>query len=347
MTAVHLASWPRIRGWIRQQLTPQIIFPTIVGLGLLAYVSSLASSKSSGQQLWEVLQRTWAVVLILTFPYLIARALVWYRLMLRLGIRVPWRQAAVSFAGGEMTKSLPGGVYVENYLLGRLVHFGRHSFIRSTMATTAMLGLEALVAVPLALIVGVPGEPWVFWLLIGVVAGWLVLLVLAWLLVHYFAHRAASGNGSLLIKAALLLDEFLHAGRELLEWNTLLECVPTAIYMLVYVVDLYAILLALHVHIGFVHVAGIYCLVVLAVILIPIPTEIGIAEFTGYGALLAYGVVPSLAALAMLSLRLLATGMTIVVAGIVMLLLREELKPIPKTESDATSSSPAAAEGTS
>lgn len=328
-------SWiRRFRGWLREHATPQEILPAIVGVGLLAYVASLASTRRSGGDLLHVLQQTWVVVLLLTFPYLLARALVWYRLLTQLCIRVPWRQAAVSFSGGEMTKSLPGGVYVENYLLGRLVHFGRHSLIRSSMATTAMLGLEALVALPLALIIGVPGNHWLFWLLIGVVLAWIGILVVAWYLVHHFAHRPSDGQPSLLLRGVRIADEFLHAGRELLSFHTLLDCIPTALYMFVYIVDLYVILRALDVtSVTFVDTMAVYAVVVLAVILVPIPTEIGITEFTGLGALLAYGVPRDTAALAMLSLRLLGTGMTIAVAGIVLLLLRGELRSTEKEPS--------------
>jgi len=98
---------------------------------------------------------------------------------------IAWKQLAVAFAGGELTKSLPAGVYTQNYLLGRLEHFGRLSLIRSSMATAAMLGLETLLALPVALIIGIPGARWLFWTLIAIVIAWLVLLGAAWVLVRY------------------------------------------------------------------------------------------------------------------------------------------------------------------
>jgi uncharacterized membrane protein YbhN (UPF0104 family) len=308
---------------------------------MLAYVASVAAAPKSASELAQVLSQTWLPILVLTFPYLTARALVWYRLLAQLNIHVPVRQAAVSFAGGEMTKSLPGGVYVENYLLGRLVHFGRHSLIRSSMATTAMLGLEALVAVPAALVIGVPGRAWLFWLIVGVVCFWLVMLMAAWFVAHHWAHGERAQEHPTIARGARVAEEFLCAGRELLTWETLLQCIPTTIYMLVYVIDLYAILRALGIHnVSFVDTIAVYAFVVLAVILIPIPTELGITEFTGLGVLLAYGVPQSIAAVAMLSLRLLATGLTIVVAGLVLFALRgelsraEERSPVPRPEQE-------------
>jgi uncharacterized membrane protein YbhN (UPF0104 family) len=323
----------RLRRWLRRYAGIRYVLPTAIALGLIAWIATIASAPRSANDLWVVLQQTWVVILVLTFPYLAARALVWYRLLAQLGIHVPWRQAAVSFAGGEVTKSLPAGVYVENYLLSRLVHFSPHSAIRSSMATTAMLGLESLVAVPIALIVGVPGAPWLFWLLLGVVAVWIVVLIVAWLLVHRIVPSSKLLDAPAVQRAADVIEEFLAAGGELLNLQTLVECIPTALYMFVYVVDLFAILRALGVrNVTFVDTMGIYAVIVLAVILVPIPTEIGITELTGLGILVSYHIPESTAALAMLSLRLLATGMTIVVAVGILVLLRRELAAATQKE---------------
>jgi uncharacterized membrane protein YbhN (UPF0104 family) len=324
-----------MKRWLREHGNVQTIFPIAIALGMLAYVASVASAKNSASELLQVLGETWLPILLLTFPYLIARALVWFGLLTQLHIRVPVRQAAVSFAGGEMTKSLPGGVYVENYLLGRLVHFGRHSLIRSSMATTAMLGLEALIAVPTALVIGVPGKPWLFWVILGVVLFWLSALVVTWIAVRHWAHGERRHEHPTIGRIAGTAEEFLCAGRELLTGETLVQCLPTALYMLVYVIDLYIILRALGIHtVTFADTMAVYAFVVLAVILIPIPTELGITEFTGLGVLLAYGVPQSVAAIAMLSLRVLATGMTIVVAGVVLFVLRGELSRAGEEEDE-------------
>jgi uncharacterized membrane protein YbhN (UPF0104 family) len=303
-----------------------VVLTTLFALALLALVSYLATARNSGSDLWKILQGTWLLVLALTFPYLAARALVWQELLRQLGIKVPWRQMAVSFAGGEITKTLPAGVYVQNYLLARLVHFGSFSVVRSSMATTAMLGLEATIALPVALIFGVPHQPWIFWTLIAVVVVWIVVLIFAWLLVHPVARRYEDKLPSPLRKAREFVEEFLDAGRELITWKTLRALVPTILYMCIYAVELYAILLAAGIHnISFADTLGIYALTVLAVILVPIPTEIGLTEVTGLGALTAYGVPRSTAAIVMLSLRILATGMTILVAAAVIFFLRGEL----------------------
>jgi uncharacterized membrane protein YbhN (UPF0104 family) len=96
--------------------------------------------------------------------------------------------------------------------------------------------------------------------------------------------------------------------------------------VLIYAVDLYVIIRALGIHhIGFLHTAGIYALVSLANILVPIPTEVGLTEFAGLMAIVAYGIPRPAAAIVMLGLRVLATGMTIAVSGALIVFLREQL----------------------
>lgn len=317
--------WQRAAQWLREQAKVEIILPVVIGCGLLAYVSSVAVAPRSGGQLWVVIQHTWLLILLLTLPYLACRALVWRELLCQVGLAVPWRQLSVAFAGGELTKSLPAGVYTQNYLLARLEHFGPRSLARSSTATTAMLGLETFVAVPIVLIIGIPGAPWLFWTLVGVVVSWILVLTIAWFLVRFWASRLAPEEHRWLGRGLQLAKEFLEAAPDLVARRTLLSLIPAAIYMLIYVVDLFAITRAVGVHsLSFAHTMAVYGVVVLAVILIPIPTELGITEFTGLGALAAYGVPASTAAIIMLSLRLLATGMTIVVAGLLLLFLRGE-----------------------
>jgi uncharacterized membrane protein YbhN (UPF0104 family) len=323
----------RILGWLRRHAQVQVILPAAVGIGLVAYIISLATAPNSGGQLWAIVRSTWWIILLLTIPYLAIRAFVWRRLLQELGITIPWRPLLVSFAGGEITKSLPAGIYVENYLLARLAHFRQHAISRSSMATTAMLGLESFIAVPILLIIGLPGLPWIFWTVIGIVLAWLVVVALAWLLVSYGVHHLPPGTWGWVRRVAQFLETFLEAGGDLLTWQTLWKVIPTALYLLVYAVDLYVIIRAVGVHnVSFVDTMSIYSFVVLTVILIPIPTEIGLTEFSGFAALAAFGIQQSTAAIIMLGLRALATGMTILVGGVLLLVLRGELShpdPIP------------------
>jgi uncharacterized membrane protein YbhN (UPF0104 family) len=312
---------------LRGLLNLRVLAPAAVGLGLIAYVADVAAAPQGAAQLWQIVRSTWWLVLLLIFPYLALRALIWRRLLGQLGMTIPWRPLLVAFAGGEITKELPGGVYVQNYLLARLEHFRTARTARATMATTAVLGLEAALAVPAALILGWPGQhAWVRWTLLGVVVAWIVCLVLAWLLVRFGARHLSERTPDWIRQVTRFLESFLEAGGEFVSWRTVWNLVPTALYLLVYVIYLYAIAHTLGVHgLHFLDAVAIYSFVVLSVILIPVPTAIGPAEFTGMLAFESYGIPGSTAAILMLSLRLLATGATIVVASGLLLLLRQQL----------------------
>ncbi len=321
------STWRRVLGWLRERERLRATVPGAVAVGLLAYVISIAVSPRSGAQLWEIVRSTWWAVLLLTFPYLALRALVWRNLLEQLDIKVPARPMLVSFASGEMLKSVPAGVYVQNYLLARLEHFGPDDVARSYMATTAMLGLEAALAFPVALILGWPGRPSVRWALFGVVVAWTVALAVAWALVRYGARHLRPGAPGWVRAVVDFLEEFLEAGGRLISWKTLPNLLPTALYLIIYVIDIYLILHALGVHsVGALGMVNIYAVITLSNILVPIPTELGMTEFAGMTIVQAYGLPLSTAAVVVLSLRALATGATILLSVAILVLLRKQFR---------------------
>jgi uncharacterized membrane protein YbhN (UPF0104 family) len=324
-TEITHDSWPRrILHWLWQHLT--VVLAVLVAGGLLAYVINIAVTPKSGDQFLAVLRDTWWLVLLLTIPYLVVRLFVWRHLLLELKLRIPWRPLIVSFAAGEATKVFPAGIYVENALLARLEDFRTDGTVRSTAATTGTLGLESFVAVPVLLVLGLPGYSWLRWAIIGIVGAWVALLLLVWLLIR-FGEQHIPQNAPRWIRRGLeIADKFFKIGASMITWRTLAAVVPTAIYLFLYAVGLHAIVHAGGFHqFNYLDASAVYAFIVLTVILIPIPTETGLTEFGGYAALLAYNVPGPTAAVVMLSMRALFTGMTIAVAVVVMVLLRSEL----------------------
>ncbi len=303
----------------------KLIAPVVVTLGLLAFVSLIAAAPASGGELLAIVQRTWWVALLLTIPYIGARAMVWHELLEQLKVAVPWRLTLLALAGGEIAKTLPGGVYLQNYILARSADLGETLVVRSATATTATLGMESALALPVALIIGLPNAPWLPRMLLGAVATWLVLLTLLWLLIHHWQVHLAAGTPRRLRHALLIAEEVFAAAAQLVTWRTFRTLAFTAVYMLVYVAELHLVATAVGVSaIGFRAALGIYSIVVLAVILVPLPTKLGATELTGLTALVAYGAAAPLAAVIMLGLRLVATGATMLVAAVLMLVLRRE-----------------------
>jgi len=319
----------------RERIDLSIVIPLLVGLGTLAYVAYLGVSRHSSAEFATIVGETWWLVLLLTFPYLGARILVWRDLLEQLGIHVTPRQLIVAFAGGEVTKSLPAGVYVQNYLLERMQHLSLRATIRSTTATTAMLGLESLLAVVVALVLGLPGVPWLRWVVLGIVGAWVVVLILLWALINWRVEHMTPRLAPWRQKLIGASDQFFMAVEELLRLRTLWNLAPTAVYMLIYVIWLDAILNADGIHLSFLRVMSVYAVMVLAVILVPIPTEIGITEITGLGALMALGIPRPAAALAVLSLRLLGTGSTVLIALIALAVAARQLQTEQSDEAAA------------
>lgn len=319
--------------WLRCHAHPNIVVPVVVAAGLIAYVASLASTPDAARALALVMRRIWWIVLLLTIPYLIARAYVWNDLLRELGLAIPLRRLLVAFAAGEMAKSFPAGVYVENYLLDRVSHLDKEQTVRSTVATTAILGLECALALAVVLIVGIPGAAWVRWGLIAIVGAWIAIIGAGWLLIRRELHTHPA-LPHWLRQALGAAEAFLDDGRALFRRRTLTNIVPTAIYMGIYAVDLFFVLEVMGFHLGWVDTITVYAAMVLAVVLVPIPTEIGIAEISALGALEAFGVPHHSAAVASLALRILATGSTILLAGLVFVALRGEIKKADDEEDD-------------
>lgn len=316
----------RAHRWLRQRTDVKVLLPSIATLGLLAYVSVLAVAPESGDQLLAIVERTWWIALLLTVPYIGARALLWRELLEQLDVNVSWRLTVAALAGGEIAKIIPGGVYFQNYLLARACGLHERAIVRSSTATTATLALESALALPLALIIGIPGLSWLSWALLGIVGVWLLLLVLLYVAVHYWELHLAPGTPHWLRRLAKIAQELLDATAELWTWRTVRAAVPTAIYMLIYIGDLYLIALAAGVdNVGPIEVSAIYAVVVLTVILIPIPVKVGTTELSGLSAFVAYGVSRPTAAVIMLALRLLTTGATMLLAAILLVALHQEL----------------------
>lgn len=313
----------RVGRWARQRVDAKAMLATVVTIGLLGYVSALAVSPQGGGQIWGIIERTWWIVALLSPPYIWARLVLWHELLEQLHILVPWRPTLAALAGGEIAKTVPGGIYVQNYILARLGSLGELAIVRSSLATTATLGLESVIALPVALVVGIRDTPWLSWTILGIVALWLLLLIVLRILVHHWRIHLAPGIPTWLRHGMLLADEFLEAGVELVTWRTARALVPTAMYMLIEAAELYLMALAVGVQtMSFTESLGIYAVIVLSIILVPIPTKLGPTELTGLTAFVAYGIPGPTAAIIMLGWRLLTTGLRMLVAMAILVILR-------------------------
>jgi len=317
-------------GWLRAHLTMRRVLEGMLVVGLLAYVVDVAGASSSLDAIWMIFRQSWWIFLGLSVLYLAARALAWYLLLAGVGIRVPSRSFLAAFAAGQAAQALPGGDFAANYLLARLEHLDERATVRSVFATMLRGGLETVVALPLVLLVGIPGRPWAFWVFGAAALIWLILSVLAVLAIDRWSV-GIQARIPLLGHLRAMGDEFLGAGRDLLTGKTLLVLLPTALYLAIYAVELYVVMRAMHLgNVSLLGALAAYAFIILVVILNPLPVEIGVTEVAGLGTLVAFGIPHATAAVVMLSFRVSATGFVVVISAIVVFLFGAGFESSPR-----------------
>ena len=156
-------------------LRPSVVIPTLLSVAILAALLSV-SNMAQVIAVMEGFQHSYLLyVLVATAAYEAVRCVQWHVLLTALEIRVPLRTQVFTFLGGEVTKHLPLGNYVSNYLLRQSVGT---AFSRSSAATTLMMLTEAALALAGLMLLGLGA--WSGWLRLVIVGGLAVVLVVVW-----------------------------------------------------------------------------------------------------------------------------------------------------------------------
>jgi len=322
--------WQRLRrqglkAVLARLLNLRVIVSVVFGLGLLAAVLALGNPGRAWQLMMHTGWPTVAAVALLTIPYLAARFLVWRQLLADEGVALSWRPIVAAFAAGEFSKSLPGGIYIEDYLLGRC----GVGIATSLVATTAVSALETLVAVPVVLGFGVPGWGWLLPTLAGVLAVYAVGLGALW----WVANPGGADVRVHLPRPFMALVRaarpFLAAARPLLVLRTLrANAVPVVLALAIVAVDVWLLGRAVGIpNFSLREAAVVYGFSTLVLVLTPVPTDLGTTEASGAGVLVAFGAARPQALATLLLLRLLLTGATMLITGPLLLALSGQLTP--------------------
>jgi uncharacterized membrane protein YbhN (UPF0104 family) len=228
-------------------------------------------------------------------------------------------------AAGEFAKSLPGGIYVEDYLLGRC----GVGISTSLVATTAVSGLETLVAVPVVLAFGVPGWGWLAPTIIGVLAAYAVALSAVWWAANPGGEDVRVRRPRPLMALVRGVRPYLVATRPLLALRTLRDClVPVVLSLTVVAVDVWLLGRAVGIPgFSFRDAAVAYGFSTLVLVLTPVPTDLGTTEASGAGVLVAFGATRPQAVATLLLLRILLTGATMLITGPLLVVLSRQLTP--------------------
>jgi len=303
---------------------------TLVGLALFGYVVDIASHGDLLGGLGDVLLRAGILALLAAVPYFALRALTWYLLLDLVGVQAPPRQTVAAFCAGEISKSLPLGVYLETYVLARLEGLKEREVVGAAVATTGLDVMTGTVTFLTAMAIGLPENPWFRWLLVGIAGAWIVVYGAIWLVVRWWQQEQREVRSNLGRAILRVLGEAVQGAVRLIRPGVVRPLLATAAYLLLYVLVLWLVLDALGFgSLGIGAAVTVVVITSLANVMLPIPIELGITEITGVGILGAFAMDARDAAIVMLGYRVVTTGALTLVVLAVMGYLRDAFAARP------------------
>jgi uncharacterized protein (TIRG00374 family) len=318
---------------------PRVFVPVLIGLGLLVLMIIVAGPQEALHLIAHFNMASLVSFFLLTAGYEVVRFAQWHYLLTRLNIRVPLRTQIFSYAIGEVSKNLPIGNFVPDYLLTRSkgTDFGRAS--SSSLLVSV---LEVAVALAGIVIIGIDGWTWIRPVIL---IGTFVFVLLVWAFYRWYhsplhATVAARHAGHAPWWARRVLrwtwvQGALHELREFTQGETILLHPPViatstlacAAYLLFAGLGLYAVILGLGLTgiTWYEALAASFLSLALSTI-IPVPTDLGSSEASGAGALIAMGLDPTGGISALLLYRFLNLVAQILVAGLASVALPDEFR---------------------
>lgn len=136
---------------------PKVVLPLLLTGALLAAALGLSDIPQAFGRIRNISPLSLLAALLLAAAYLALKGLQFYGFLRELQIPIKWRHLLLAYAVGELTLTLPLGVYAQNYVLQRLQGTG---FYRSAAVTTIMLIIESAVFFLSLALIRVRGWPW-------------------------------------------------------------------------------------------------------------------------------------------------------------------------------------------
>lgn len=292
----------------RTFLKPQVILPVLLAAALLVFAFRLGDLGKVVGRLRTLPLHVPAISIGCAAIYLGCKAVQLHLMLKRIGVEIPARPFWLAFAVGEMTLTLPLGLFSQNWVLSasRRVHVGR-----SSAATVMMLLVEIAVVFLFLAIIGVPGWASVRWVAVGLLVLF-IAFVTAVVMFEGKARKLANGvQRKWLKKAAKGGVELLDGLRKLCTPSTIgVSLVLAAVYLGALTVAFWQIGRGMHVqHLAYLDAATIY-MFSLAVILIGagLVSQIGTIDILGMVVARAWGISYTDGLAMMLGFRIVWTG---------------------------------------
>jgi uncharacterized membrane protein YbhN (UPF0104 family) len=304
--------------WLARGANLRLVVGTLVALALFGYVVDIASHGDLLGGIGTVVGHAGWLALVLAIPFFALRALTWHLLLRQVGVVAPWRQVVAAFCAGELTKSLPLGVYLETYVLARLERLSERQVVGAAVATTGMDVMIGAITFVTAMVTGLPERGWFRLLLISIAGAWIVLYAGIWLSVRWWRPQDRPLTSRVARGVGRIVAEVGRGAARLVRPAVVWPLLTTAGTLTISVIVMWLVLSALGLGgIGLGAAMSAVVIISLVNVLLPIPVELGVTEITGVGVLGIFGVDARDAAIAMLGYRVVTSGaLTIVVLGV-------------------------------
>jgi hypothetical protein len=289
-------------------LKPKVVLPVLLAAALLVFAFSLGDINKVMERVGRLPMHVLLLALAAAACYLACKAVQLKLMLTQIDVRIPARPFWLAFAVGELTVTLPLGLFSQNWVLSasRRIHIGR-----SSAATVMMLLAEVAVVFLFIAVVGIPGWPDVHWIAVGVLACFALLLAGAVLFGEKAHPHLAKLPRSWMRKGARTGLEMLGGLRKLSTPAVLaVSIVLAAVYLGALTFAFWIVGRGMDVHhLGYLTAATIY-IFSLAVILIGagLFSQIGTVELLGMLAARAWGIGYTDGLAMMLGFRIVWTG---------------------------------------
>lgn len=289
-------------------LKPHVILPVLLATALLVFAFSLGDLGKVVARLGGLPPHVLGIAVVAAAAYLGCKA-VQLRLMLaRIDVRIPARSFWLAFAVGELTVTLPLGLFSQNWVMSasRRIDVGR-----SSAATVMMLLVEIATVFLFLAVMGVPGRGGTRWIAVALLAVFALALAIALVFEGRLRMLANRVRGDWQRKAARGGMEMLDGLRKLCTPATIgISLVLAAIYLGALCVAFWQVGTGMRVeHLTFLDATTIY-MFSLAVILIGagLVSQIGTLDLLGMVVAQAWGIGYTDGLAMMLGFRIVWTG---------------------------------------
>jgi uncharacterized membrane protein YbhN (UPF0104 family) len=304
---------------------PKILVPAVFAVVLIGFVLSLGNIRKVGQDIVSFPRGDAALFFLLMVIYEVVRGVQWFYFLRGMKVKVGLRRGIFAFVGGEAAKSLPAGNYFQNYLLEREKGV---AVAYTASGTTITVLLEVVVAVVYLIIVGISGWAWLRPLLI---IGTLGVIIAGFIIVKLDIHANPPewlGKRKFYQWAAKQGKTFIQGAETFVTPKSMAIGLGLAvIYLAAAGTEYYIVIRALgNTSVSIWSAISAYLFGLGVGLILPVPTDIGVQEITGVGALTALGMATTKAVSVTIIYRILNLVSSLLIAIITFAILHDEFR---------------------